>query len=196
MRSLGVGAVLLAACLVVATPAYGQRSKTMLGLSAGATLTDLEGGLVNTSSRWGFTGGAFGIFRTSRNSMVGLEVNYSQKGGKDLARLDYIEIPFVVGAIIPTDNDRINFNYYTGISLAFKVSCSVEDGVVFVNCNDVNSTEWAWPIGLGMAIRSENGNMIGLDARYSLGISDAFKSSIARNRSWQFRLYYGFAVGS
>ena len=195
MRRWSVGFVILAACLVVATPAYGQRAKGIAGVSAGATLGDLQGGLINTSSRWGFTGGVFGNIRTSRNSTIGLQVNYTQKGGKDLARLDYLEIPFLVGAVIPTDNDRINFNFYTGISFAFKVSCSVEEGVVSVSCNDAKSTEWAWPIGLGMGIMNASGGMIGIDVRYSLGLSDTFENSVTRNRSWQFRLFYGVPVG-
>jgi len=195
MNRMGIGALLLAASLVVATPAMGQSRRGTAGVTAGATLGDLQGGVVNTSSRWGFTGGVFGNFRTSRNSTIGLQVNYSQKGGKDLARLDYIEIPFLVGAVIPTDNDRINFNLYTGIGLAFKVSCSTDEGVTSVSCDNAKSTEWAWPIGLGMGVKNANGGMIGLDARYSIGISDAFDGSVARNRSWQFRAFYGVPVG-
>ena len=195
MTRFGIGAVLLAASLMITTPASAQSQRGMVGLTAGATLTDLNGGFVNTSSRWGFTGGLFGAFKTSRNSLIKIEANYTQKGGKDFARLDYIEIPFLVGAIIPTDNDRINFNFYTGISLAFKVSCSIDEGVILVSCDGANSTEWAWPIGLGMGVKNATGGMIGLDARYSLGLSDAFSQSVANNRSWQFRLYYGFPIG-
>lgn len=194
MRRFGVGAVVLAASLVAATPAFGQRSRSVVGISAGATVGDLEGGLFNTDSRWGFTGGVFGTLRTSRNSMVGLQANYTQKGGKDLARLDYIEIPFIIGTIIPTDNDRINFNFFTGISVAFKVSCSADEGAI-LNCDDAKGTEWAWPLGLGVAFRNAKGGLVGLDARYSLSFSDAYDTSIARNRSWQFRLYYGVPVG-
>jgi hypothetical protein len=195
MKKTGVGILLAAACLMVASPAHAQSSRGMVGLTAGATLGDLEGGLINTSSRWGFTGGVFGNFRTSRNSTVGLQANYTQKGGKDFARLDYIEIPFIVGAVIPTDNDRINFNFYTGISLGFKVSCSVEEGVTFVDCDGAKSTEWAWPIGLGMGVKNAKGGTIGLDVRYSIGISDAFENSASRNRSWQFRAFYAVPMG-
>jgi hypothetical protein len=195
MNRMGLGVLLLAASLVVATPAFGQSRRGTAGVTAGATLGDLQGGSISTSSRWGFTGGVFGNFRTSRNSTIGLQVNYTQKGGKDLARLDYIEIPFLVGAVIPTDNDRINFNLYTGISLAFKVSCSIEETVTLVTCDDAKSTEWAWPIGLGLGVKNANGGIVGLDVRYSIGISDAFEGTVARNRSWQFRAFYGVPMG-
>jgi hypothetical protein len=189
----------LALGLVVATPAFGQRasrSRAMVGISAGAALSDIEGGFINTSSRWGFIGGVFGMVRTSRNSMVGLEANYVQKGGQDLARLDYIDIPFIIGAIIPTDNDAINFNFYTGIGLGIKVSCSEEEGAVLSDpCGRAKGTDWSWPIGLAFAVRNQSGKYFGLDGRYSIGISDAFEGSAARNRSWQFKALFGIPAG-
>ncbi len=191
----------LALGLVVATPAFGQRasrSRAMVGISAGAATSDIEGGFTNTSSRWGFIGGVFGMIRTSRNSMVGLEANYVQKGGKDLARVDYIDIPFLIGAIIPTDNDAINFNFYTGIGLGIKVSCSEDENntsLIRDPCDDAKGTEWTWPIGLAFAVRNQNGKYFGLDGRYSIGISDAFDGSTARNRSWQFKALFGIPAG-
>jgi len=200
MSRARIGSIVLGLTLVVAIPALGQRSRQMVGFSAGATTGDLQGGLVDTDARWGFTGGVFGAFRTSHNTLVGLEVNYVQKGGKDLARLDYIEIPFLVGAV--AESDKVNFNFYTGLGLAFKVGCSLGSDPpptispgVSADCDDAKSTEWAWPIGIGLAVRNANGNLIGLDSRYSIGLSDAFDGSAARNRSWQFRLYYGVPMG-
>ena len=185
--------------LVVATPAFGQRasrSRAMVGISAGAATSDIEGGFINTSSRWGFIGGVVGVIRTSRNSMVGLEANYVQKGGQDLARVDYIDIPFLIGAIIPTDNDAINFNFYTGIGLGIKVSCSEDEGALLSDpCGRAKSTEWTWPIGLAFAVRNQSGKYFGLDGRYSIGISDAFDGSAARNRSWQFKALFGIPAG-
>ena len=189
----------LALGLVVATPALAQRaprSRAMIGISAGAATSDIEGGFVNTSSRWGFIGGVFGAFRTSRNSMVGLEANYVQKGGKNLARLDYIDVPFLIGAIIPTENDAINFNFYTGIGLGIKVSCSEDEGASLSDpCGRAKGTEWTWPLGLAFAVRTQSGKYFGLDGRYSIGISDAFDGSVARNRSWQFKALFGIPAG-
>ncbi len=199
MSSFKACLMALALGLVVATPAFGQRasrSRAMVGISAGAASSDIEGGFINTSSRWGFIGGVFGVIRTSRNSMVGLEANYVQKGGKDLARLDYIDIPFIIGAIIPTDNDAINFNFYTGIGLGIKVSCSEEEGASLSDpCGRAKGTDWSWPIGLAFAVRNQSGKYFGLDGRYSIGISDAFEGSTARNRSWQFKALFGIPAG-
>jgi hypothetical protein len=199
MNRIKLGTLVLAASLVIATPTFAQRaprSRAAVGISAGATTSDIEGGFINTSSRWGFLGGVWGAFRASRNSTVGIEVSYVQKGGKDLARLDYIDIPLLVGAVIPTDNDRLNFNFYTGIGLGIKVSCGEDEGNTFSDpCGRAKGTEWTWPLGLAFLVRSENGKFFGLDGRYSIGISDAFDGAAARNRSWQFKALFGIPAG-
>ena len=73
MNRFKICLLVLALGLVVATPASAQRSRSMVGISAGATTSDIEGGFINTSSQWGFIGGIFGTFRANRNSMIGLE---------------------------------------------------------------------------------------------------------------------------
>ncbi len=191
-----ISLLVLALGLCVATPASAQRARSIVGISAGATTSDIEGGFLNTSSQWGFIGGIFGTFRTSYNSMVGLEANYVQKGGKDLADLAYIDIPFIIGAVIPTDNDALNFNFYTGIGIGIKVSCSEASGSSFADaCDRAKSTEWTWPVGLAFAVRNSSGKYFGIDGRYSIGISDAFDGSGARNRSWQFKALFGIPMG-
>lgn len=197
MSRFRVSLLIAALALIVATPALGQQRMT-LGFSAGATTSDLEGGVLirNTASRWGFIGGVSGIFRTSQNSMVALEANYVQKGGADVARLDYIDIPLLLGLIIPTMDDRLHFDFYTGIGLGFKVSCSADDNAPAEDvCDRAKGTEWTWPIGLAALVRSASGKYFGLDARYSVSISDAFEGTAARNRSWQFKALFGVPVG-
>ena len=196
MSRYRIGLLVLALGLCVATPASAQRAKSIVGISAGATTSDIEGGFLNTSSQWGFIGGVFGYFRTSYNSMIGLEANYVQKGGGDEVDLSYIDVPFLIGAVIPTDNDALNFNFYTGIGIGFKVGCSESSGVDDrLVCDRAKSTEWSWPVGLAFAIRSASGKYFGLDGRYSIGISDAFEGSGARNRSWQFKALFGIPMG-
>ena len=112
-----------------------------------------------------------------------------------LADLSYIDIPFIVGAIIPTANDALNFNFYTGIGLGIKVGCSETSSSLVDACDLAKGTEWTWPVGLAFAFRTANGKYFGLDGRYSAGISDAFENSSARNRSWQFKALFGVPVG-
>jgi hypothetical protein len=191
----GLVAVVLG--LTVAVPALGQGARTLVGGSAGASASELEGGIVDTDARWGFMGGVFGLFRTSRNSLVGLELSYAQKGGENAARLDYLDIPLTIGVVIPTGNDALNFNFYTGIGFGVKLSCS-DEGIGFDEspdwCGRAKSTEWTWPLGLAVGLRTGSGRFLGLDGRYSIGISDAFDNSAARNRAFQLRALFAVPV--
>lgn len=165
----------------------------MAGISAGATVSDIEGGAFNAEPLWGFTGGLFGAVRASQNLVFELEVNYVQKGGAEGpdVRLGYIEVPLLFDALLPLQDDRIHFNLFTGIAFGIRVSCSERSELVLLSCDDARSTEWSWPLGLALGFKSANGNMIGIDVRTSFGLSDTFSTSTARNRSLQFRLFYG-----
>ncbi len=184
-------------CLMITTPAAAQRvGDKYVGIQGGATTSDLYGGGVNTNSRWGGTAGIVAGFRSSRNTVIVLEGNWVQMGGKELAgagdtRLDYIEVPLLIGGVIPTYNGGVRFRAYTGIAIQFKVGCKSE----LLECERTNSPIWAWPFGLMIARVAENGTIVAIDARYSLGLTDVFTNSFAYNRSWQFRLVLGKFVG-
>lgn len=175
--------------LSLAQPAHAQ--VPFVGVSGGATVGDLFGGGINTSSRWGGTAGLFVGARTTTNTVVQLEGNWVQQGGGDI-RLDYIEIPLTFGAALPTASG-LRIRGYAGIDLQFKVSCSGQQLVL--NCDRANGTVWSVPFGVQFARTTPSGKFAALDVRYSLGLSDAFSNARAWNRSWQFRLYLGTVVG-
>ena len=185
-------------CLIVANPANAQRGgDKVIGLQGGATTSDLYGGGINTNSRWGGTAGIVMGFRASRNTVVTLEGNWVQMGGKSVGgtfdtRLDYIDVPLMFGAVYPTANGGVRFRFYSGIAIQFKVGCKSDDPLV--NCDRTNSPIFAWPLGFMVVRRMDNGNFVGLDVRYSWGLSDAFSNTFVYNRSWQFRLVFGKAM--
>jgi len=196
MRCYMVLSLAVLLCLVDANPAAAQGSRQLIGIQGGATTSDLAGGGINTNSRWGGTAGIVTGFRTSRNTVVALEGNWVQMGGKEAGgvgdtRLDYIEVPLLFGGVYPTYNGGVRFRLYSGIAIQFKVSCKSD----LANCDRMNSPIWAWPFGLMIGRYTESGTFVALDVRYSLGLSDAFSTSFAYNRSWQFRLVLGKAVG-
>ncbi len=184
-------------CLMVSSPAAAQRGgQKMIGIQGGATTSDLFGGGVNTNSRWGGTAGIVTAFRASRNTVVSLEGNWVQMGGKaaggvDDTRLDYIEVPLLFGGVYPAGNGDIRLRLYSGIAIQFKVSCKSDVG----NCDRTNSPIFAWPLGFMVGRYTESGTFVALDVRYSWGLSDAFNNSFVYNRSWQFRLILGKAMG-
>ena len=54
---------------------------------------------------------------------------------------------------------------------------------------------FVYSIGLQVGRWLGPNRFVALDARYSIGLSDAFDVSLAANRSWQFRAYVGFPLG-
>jgi hypothetical protein len=159
------------------------------GLSGGATSGDLQGGVTNTASRWGGMAGAFVGYRNWYTIGV-LEANWVQKGG-DSTRIDYIEVPLLIGGGTQTQSG-ILFRLYTGIGLGFSISCNSTSTSELQDCDRKNSTEWTWPLGLLVGKTFGDGPTFGAaDVRYSLGLSDTFENSQASNRSWQFRLLIG-----
>jgi hypothetical protein len=188
MRNLA--ALLFVACLFLgaANPLLAQqRGNKFIALSGGATVGDLAGGGFSTSSRWGGTAGLQGGIRTSRNSVVALEANWVQKGG-DNTRLDYIELPLLIGGVGTLADGVWRGRAYAGIGIGFNVACSASGSV---DCDRAKSTEWALPLGFTFARWTSGGTLIGVDIRYSLGLSDVLENSTFKNRSWQFRLIVG-----
>jgi hypothetical protein len=184
---LGTAALVLAAA---ASPAWGQGGGTLsAGILGGATNSELNGGIVNTDHRWGGTAGAF-LAYNNWYSVWGLEANWSQKGGEG-TRIDYLEFPLTVGGGISTSQGGLKFRLYTGIGFAAKLSCTSE--AQLLNCDDVRSTEWSWPIGIEVGKWTSGGKLIGLDVRYNYGLSDAFTNvgNLSVNRTWYFRLLLG-----
>jgi hypothetical protein len=183
--------------LATAGPGHAQRAKTLVGAIGGATTSDICC-TINTASRWGGTAGLFAAFRASRQTVVSLEALWTQKGG-DPVRMDYLEIPLTFGASMPTGNGDWRARFYTGIGIAFKLSCNSSDsfGSINFDCDNANSTEWSWPFGLLVARVNPNGSIFGFDIRYNYGLSDTFKNlSSSHNRTWYFRLLYGLPVGN
>ncbi len=183
---LGLSALL---CVLAASPASAQRGAVLVGVNGGGSQSELKGGAVNTDFRWGGTAGVFAAWRSTPYNVLAIEVNWIQKGGKDAARVDYIEIPFIIGAVAPVSGGSVRVRPYTGIDVAFKVGCTSE--AVLFNCDQVNSTEWSWPIGITFGRFTPSGTFFGLDVRYMLGLSDVFATSIATNRGWVFKAFFG-----
>jgi hypothetical protein len=188
MHSVRISIAAAVAVITLTTSTHAQQGM-FAGIAGGATYGDLEGGVTNTDNRWG---GMAGVFVGIRNwyTIGVLEANWVQKGG-DSTRIDYIEVPLLIGGGTTTDSG-ILFRFYTGIGIGFAISCNSTSTSTLQDCDRKRSTEWTWPIGLLLGRQFGNGPMFGAaDVRYSIGLSDVFEGSQARNRSWQFRLLLG-----
>jgi hypothetical protein len=148
-------------------------------------------GLAATSdSRWGATAGLLFGVNTWRTAIT-IEGNYIQKGGGD-TRLDYIELPLTLGAVVPAGGaGRVRL--YGGVSVGFKVSCDSD----IAPCDAAEGTEWGLPIGVQFGRTAPSGgSFFAFDVRYTFALSDAFEALDVYNRPWQFRLMFGKVLGA
>jgi hypothetical protein len=158
---------------------------------------------------WGGAAGAFGQYYLARETYIGLDAYWVQKGGDAVAfafgevqdlNLQYIEVPLTIG-YAQRFNDWES-NLFIGVAVGFQISCSTRGNASdnSVDCEDVpdlapkNSLDWSIPLGLAF-YRNLGGSLLGLDIRYVVGLSDVFESSNIRNRAWEFTLRWGVPLG-
>ncbi len=209
MKRFAQLAVTLLFILLGAPRADAQTSPYRLGLTGGATTTSVGGTSVTFGDwKWGGVAGVFGQYHIARQTAIGLDVNWVQKGGNKVAisgletqdlKLEYIEIPLTIGYI-----QRFNgweSNLFIGVSLGFQISCKLQgtSSGSSDDCDDTSllekkTTDWSIPFGLAFA-RDLGGSLLGFDVRYVLGLSDIFESSSVRNRSWQFTAKWAVPLG-
>jgi len=194
MRRAIMLALAAAAGLSLLPATAAAQNSRFAGISGGATLSDMRGGVTNTNSRWGGTAGLFVGYRSWR--MIGvLEGNWVQKGGKDAVgdggtRIDYIEFPFLIGGGSEAGSTLVRF--YTGIGIGFPISCSSTSTDPQQNCNLKKSPQWTWPFGLMLGRRVGNGRtFVAVDARYSIALGDTFEGAFMQNYTWSFKLMVG-----
>ena len=186
---------LACACLLL-SPADAssqiRSSDVFFAGSLGTSASEVRGGGINTDFKWGGMGGIAVGWRPSRGSVVGLEANYAAKGGKDL-NLNYIEFPLTVGVSGQTGNGSNAARLYTGIGFGFRVGCSSDLPNPARDCDNANSTEWTWPVGVMLGRWNADRALIALDARYSIGLSRTHSNLSGLNYAWQFRIVVGKA---
>lgn len=204
-------ALALALVLAVAPRAEAQRSTMRLGLTGGATTSSVGGSSVTIGNwKWGGVAGVFGQYFLARETYIGLDANWVQKGGSSVAlaggelqdlNLEYIELPLTIGYAQSFSGWQSNL--YIGIAVSFQISCKVKGAASSssVECDDAQdlapkqTTDWSIPFGLGF-YRDLGGSLLGLDFRYMLGLSDIFENSNIRNRGWQFTAKWAVPIGN
>jgi hypothetical protein len=179
------------ASLIFAAPATAQQAK-FVALSGGATYGDICCASVNTDSRWGGMAGVMVGMRNWNYAVFTLEGNWVQKGGGN-TRVDYIEVPFLIGGTYGSQSGGIRARIYTGIGIGFPITCNTTS--LLVQCDGKKSPIWSWPFGVQFGKWTQGGGIVALDVRYSLGLTDTFQNLFAHDRSWQFRLIVGKRIG-
>lgn len=188
-----------------------ERPRFALGIEAGPSLSKFSGPSVRGPGNvTGAFVGIFGEYRTTRLSSIPFGVNYVQKGGTGRTLADapfeittaYLEIPVMLNFTTPT-NTAGSLGVYAGFSVGFRLDCEVESDSGESACGGTEifdttpeNVELAVPFGIEYDRELANGHLIGVDVRYTYGLSDLFTSSDAKlkSRTWQFLLSWALPV--
>jgi hypothetical protein len=197
--------------LAVWRPASAQEStQVYFGLAGGPTASRMRGEFAQSSDlRWGALVGGFVRSYPEDNFAIEFGVNWVQKGGSNVLtadgdsldlRLSYLEFPLLLDAILPL-NRTWDVGVYTGIVLGIRTSCDVtEQGSSSVSCSadapggEPSGTEWSWPLGAGVGAKIGSRSYLGLDFRYSLGLTEVFKTNNAKTSTLEFLLRYAYRL--
>ncbi|HEY7504005.1 MAG TPA: outer membrane beta-barrel protein [Gemmatimonadales bacterium] len=182
--------LLFATVLAAPEPAFGQGSGSKFAALVGGLVHSDLGSFVNTGGRWGGTAGILVGVNASWTSITA-EGNWIQKGD-ETTRLDYIEVPVTVGGVMLLRDGKTRARLYTGLSLGFNTSCESE----VLDCDQAETTELGWPLGVQFATVRGTNTFIGVDLRYSYPLIEVYDDLDAHNRPWQFRVMVGKAFGT
>ncbi len=197
--------VVLTAIMIVSSvdktkaQSYTDNDPLTWGFTAGISISDLWGDDVGaTSTRAGFTGGAFMNYRFSPYISVQPEALFTMKhsevrdgvlGENRKIEYDfgYLEIPVLLKAHVPTGG-AVSPNIYAGPALSFKLYGDADGSDLG---SDLNSVDFGFAFGAGLDIY----HRVNLDARYILGVVDVFDVTAdpeAKNGSFAITLGVGF----
>lgn len=117
---------------------------------------------------------------------------YSQQGTKGeltsnkdaKLNMDYLNVPILANFYVAK-----GLALKAGVQPGFKVSSKVKYDGVSVDADGVKSTDWSMPIGISY----EYAGFV-LDARYTLGLTDAIKNVDAKNQVFQLTFGYKFKL--
>jgi hypothetical protein len=130
-------------------------------------------------------------FRNFNWSVVNIEATWTQRGDENI-RLDYIDVPLLIGGVARAGSD-LRTRFYAGIDVAFKIGCNAS--TARFNCDNAKGTQWFLPFGVMIGKWKARSTYFGVDVRYLLGLSDTFDVSTVYSRGWQFRVNIGRSVG-
>ncbi len=207
-------ALLLVALLLLAAPSLYAQQTTGLsawGIKAGMNVSKFVGPNAKAPNGGGLNykpGVSAGLFATySFTNIFGIqpELLYSTKGARwnamddrpnYVTRVDYIEIPVLAKADIPT-HGTIQPSVYAGPDFAFRVRARQTVPGFYHNLdvnNDFKSSDIGMALGAGTSYALSRGQLT-LDARYILGFSKIDNTPAhlnVRNSDFTFLLGYSF----
>lgn len=180
--------LLAAAAALLILPA--ANAQATFGARAGLNVSNFSGddAPANGDPRLGFSGGLTADIPFTPQLSLRPEVLYSMKGetdGNTTLAVDYIEVPVLLAFQAPATDTGLMVGAYAGPSLAFKVREDVSGPLG--NLDVFNSTD------VGAAVGATVGaGAFSVDARYTLGLTDAIENLNVRNNAFTVSAVYHF----
>ena len=167
-----------------------QTSNVHFGIKAGVNVASLnvEDG-VDYNSLASIHAGGLAHIHVTPHFAVQPELFFSGQGGKDgneKIKLIYLNLPLLLQYMAGN-----GFRMYTGPQLGVLLSAKDKNGNVEVDIKDqLKSVDLSWVFGLSYLFP---GSGLGLDTRYSLGISNINEGSpTVQNRVFAIGFFYQF----
>lgn len=185
MKKVTVACAILAMLVFSSVLFAGEVGEIHYGIKGGVGLAKAWGDDVpdEAAFKLGVNAGAFMNYCVHEMFVVQPEVFYAMKGWKydDMdgddevkVKMDYIDIDVLAKLTIPMEGmikPCIFVGPYVGINVAATVDVGDESGDI----DNAKSTDFGLVLGGGVDIEMENGMMIVLDIRYSLGMTNVFE---------------------
>ncbi|KPK65954.1 MAG: hypothetical protein AMS21_03410 [Gemmatimonas sp. SG8_38_2] len=182
--------ILLVLAILTVISATSSRAQTgiMGGVNIASVSASVDGSDVSTDDRTAFNVGVFAGKGGLLGFMTGLF--YSQKGfaveGSNVD-LDYLTIPLMLRAKI------LMLRGYVGPNIAFQLACNTSDDVdlagVRFSCDDTETFEFGWKIGVGGSLLIFN-----LDLAYEWGTTDIWKADNGSIKNRAFQIDIGLGI--
>ncbi len=210
MRPLGK--LLLAGALTLwcvrAPDAYAQ---TYIGLTAGATVAAMTGGLIERADvAFGAAVGANFEWQPWQDWMIDGEFLFTQKGVSNVPegfdRIDfrqtYLEMPVTLNRVIPIRRSGWYVSPYLGVAAGINRGCDIrsEGESEYEECTDTTlggtATTFEFGIPLGVALRRVHpgGSRLAFEARYALGLTTVLDAAGGSARNSLFTFLFSFAL--
>lgn len=136
------------------------------------------------------TGFAIGLGVSSSPGLFGFgaEGLYAQRGVGDATqadsrRLDYIDVPVYLRAMLPTPG--IAPFVYAGPQISFELKCQAGDAP----CPDADRPKTSYAAAIGAGARLGTGHALTIEGRYLYGLTDLNLGTVTDTESYQTRSF-------
>lgn len=185
MKKVMVACAVLALLMFSSVVIAGEVGEIHYGIKGGVGLAKAWGDDVPDDAKFklGANVGAFMNYRLHEMFVIQPEVFYAMKGwevepeGLDAitVKMDYVDIDVLAKLTVPMEG-MIKPCVFAGPYLGINITADQEVGDESQEIENAKSTDFGVVLGAGVDFEMENGIIIILDVRYSLGLMNVFEA--------------------